>query len=200
VPYPHFFLSQKDKVMAKPAYFKLDSDLWPEPGPLKLDWPTRKLAIYLREAASHDEDNIALRSESRIVGDLGMTAYQVKKSLDTLTCWPSRRRSFIQHRHLREGIIVLRPITKRWVKAYRAVWDSSLPDRYKDVLFFVWSQFAGKDHHSGGEFGHKESLGASDGESGHKETGGGKALFRCSLFGRAQPSVRVVVRSSRADH
>ncbi len=54
--------------MAKPAYFKLDSDLWPEPGPLKLDWPTRKLAIYLREAASHDADNIALRrraAESR---------------------------------------------------------------------------------------------------------------------------------------
>ncbi len=118
-----------------------------------------------------------------------MTAYQVKKSLDTLTCWPSRRRSFIQHRHRKEGIIVLRPITARWVKAYRAVWDSSLPDSYKDVLFFVWSQFAGKVPHSGGEFNTMENLGASDGESDPMENRGGKALFRCSLFGRQQPSI-----------
>ncbi|MHB8864402.1 MAG: hypothetical protein ACYC6N_18520 [Pirellulaceae bacterium] len=175
--------------MAKPAYFKLDSDLWPEPGPLKLDWPTRKLAIYLREAASHDSDNVALRHEQRIAEDLGMTAYQVRKSLDRLMCWPSRRRSFIQHRHLKEGIIVLRPITARWVKAYRAVWDSSLPDRYKDVLFFVWSQFAGKVPHSDGESNTMENLGTSAGDSDPMEKRGSAALFRCSLFGRQQPSI-----------
>ncbi|MFO7764620.1 MAG: hypothetical protein R6V61_12910, partial [Wenzhouxiangellaceae bacterium] len=122
--------------MAKPRFFPLDADLWQVPGPLKLDWPTRKLAIYLREASSHNADPACYRTRKRIRQDLGMTAHRLRKSLEMLKRWPDKDTPFLRHVGS-DDLFILRPVPNRWVKAYRATWESSLPDSHKDVLLFV---------------------------------------------------------------
>ncbi|MGM0487881.1 MAG: hypothetical protein ACQESR_14110 [Planctomycetota bacterium] len=127
--------------MAKPRFFQLDADLWHVPGPLKMDWPTPKLAIYLREATSHHDDPACYRTRKRIRQDLGLSDRVLSTSLQRLKQWPNKTEPFLVVED--DGEIILRPLPNRKVQVFRCLWDSELPDSYKDILLFAWSQYRG---------------------------------------------------------
>jgi len=167
-------MSDESETTPPPPYFMVESELWQEPGSLKLNWTTRKVAIYLRDAASHDPDNVALRSVKRIMADLDLSKYQVISATKKLRNWPSRRKRFIQSWDKRTHRFVLRPIppkdqqhgriTSTHTKVYRWFWQLSCPDVMKDIFLFICSQFETKDP-------------------------AGNEVFRCSKFGRKAPSI-----------
>jgi len=157
-----------------PPYFQVESELWQDASPLKLNWTTRKVAIYLREAASHDPDHVALRSVKRIMANLDLSKYQVESAIKKLRSWPSRRKRFVQCWDKRNSRFVLRPIpqkdqqhgrtTSEHTKVYRWFWELQCPDVMKDIFLFICSQFETKDS-------------------------AGNEVFRCSKFGRKAPSI-----------
>lgn len=166
-------MSEKKNTRSK--WFAVDSALWQEPGPLKLDWPTRKLAIYLREAAGvHDDgdevrSHVVLRSEKRIMQDLKLSKRVLQNSIKKLQSWPSRRQRFIQSYDPQTSYFALRELLPvkggpRFVRVYRWFWEAAgIPDTIKDILLFTKTRFEGKD--------------------------GSDELFSMSIKGMKQPSI-----------
>jgi len=152
-----------------PPWFPLDAELWQTPGPHKLPWYVRKVAVYLRSRADL-KDHVVLASIQRIAADTGLSRDKVKLSLDRLRTWPSRRQRFVHSYHLKDNRIVLRPFPFQgkgsvpFVRCYRWLWESPLPDDLKDILLFIRSRFTKK---------------AID----------GRELFDCNCYGREQPSI-----------
>jgi len=149
---------QPPAISKRSPWFLVDSELWQEPGDLKLDWATRKLAIYLRDAEGKwpikgkKTDHVVVRAQKTICADFGISKNQLKKSIERLRVWPSRRRRFIKSYQL-DGdnlTLILRPIPKQkkgthFVRVYRWLWESNLPDAVKDIVLFTRTRFEGKD-------------------------------------------------------
>ena len=150
-------------MSSPPPWFPVDAELWQEPGPHKLPWYARRVAVYLRSRADR-EDELVLTSTQRIVADTKLSGKKVRLSLEQLKTWPSRRQRFIRSYQPKYNRITLRPLPIPFVRCYRWLWESPLPDDLKDIILFVRSRFAGK-------------------------TNDGQELFDCNRQGRRQPSI-----------
>ena len=146
-------------------WFPVDADLWQSPGPGKLSWRTRLLAIYLRSTATPhgDRPNVALRTIPTMAEQTGLSARACKSGIATLESWCGDGDSpFIDNQ---DDGIMLRPVPRRFVRCQRWLWDSPLPFDIKDVVLFIRSRFAAK-------------------------TPDGRDLFLCNLYGHQQLSIR----------
>jgi hypothetical protein len=153
-------------------WFAIDHDLWQPPGPKKLTWWQRKVAIYLRKCSGVHGDgkdqrpDVVLRSLSRIATDTDLSESKVEKAVQRLRKWPSRRQPFVQQHNNTE--VALRPLPRWFVRCPNWLWKSPLPDDLKDVFLFIRSRFTGK-------------------------TIDGQELFDCNLWGTRQPSIYVLL-------
>lgn len=112
----------------KSDWFAVDSHLWQQ----KLDWPTQKLAIYLREKTHGDHNGLVIyTTKKQIQEDLGIGRKQYKSSIARL------EGAFIES--MDDKSITLKPLPEKWVKVYRWFWFSKLPEDVKGVLLFLKS-------------------------------------------------------------
>ena len=144
--------------------FWVDSELWQPPGENKLRWWERKLALYLRKVAGVFNDSgeihphAVLKAVSTMAAATGLSENKVRLAIARLRSWPK------DDPFITDGDqILLRPLPAKKVRIAMWLWESPLPDDWKDVLWFVRSQFVGKDDR--GE------------------------IFRCAIMGRRMPSI-----------